>query len=118
MKITCTCTGCSTLPLLFSALSAKTVNQFSGDSSRTVTLPTISDGAVTDLQITFVVGTYGSQGIRYIERVTSSTSSNSGSSRSLTINFAQPSQVAPQVSSPTFFPQIPSDMFYPIYLLS
>ena len=118
MKISCTCSGCNSVPQLFSALSGKAVNQFSGDTSKAVTLPTITDGTMTDLQIIFVIGAYGSQGIRYIERVTSSSSSVSGSIRSLTVSFVQASQISPQGSSPTLFPQIPSDMFYPIYLLS
>jgi hypothetical protein len=118
MKVACLCSGCSSVPQIFSVLSASTINQFSGDSTKTLTLPTITDSAVTDLQLNFIVGSYGSQGIKYIERVSSSTSSSGGSTRSLTIKFVQSSQILPQVSSPTFFPQIPTDMFYPVYLLS
>jgi hypothetical protein len=38
--------------------------------------------------------------------------------RTLTIKFIQPSQLSETSFSATFFPQIPSDMFYPIYLIS
>lgn len=66
MKLTCTCNSCSTVPQLFSVLSGAAINQFSGDTSKNITLPSVTDPNITDLQITIVIGTYGSQGIRYI----------------------------------------------------
>ena len=66
MKLTCSCNGCSTVPQLFSVLSGAAINQFSGDTSKSVTLPSVTDPTITDLQINIVIGTYGSQGILYI----------------------------------------------------
>lgn len=125
MKIICKFSSL-TVPQLFSVFSGASINQFSVGTDKVITLPTITDGSITDVQINFVIGEYGSSSkqlliieAKYIERATTSFSSVSGSTtRSLTLNFVQTSQIGEISSGPSFFPQIPKDMFYPIYLLS
>lgn len=117
MRLSCQCAGCTTVPLLYSSISGKSVNSFQGDS-KTIPIPSFSSAANTLVQLTFIVGQYGSEKARYIERVTVSTSSASSDQRVLNIAFVQPAQVTAASSNPSFFPQIPTDMFHPIYLLS
>ena len=65
-NVVCTCSGCSSSIPLFTQFMGKTVARYSQDTSENVTIPTISDTAMTSLQLVFVVGTYGSQKFKYI----------------------------------------------------
>lgn len=120
LKLICPCPTCTTSPFLYSFFNEKTIPKYKGDSTITVSFPTLTDPKLTNVQINIIVGTYGSRNGKYIERITSSTSSSisTTTTRTLSITFIQPEQLQPLSSSPTFFPQIPLDMFYPIYLLS
>ena len=119
MNIYCKCPGCTTLPSIFSSFSAKTINQFKDDTTKKISIPSIAAGA-TNLILKFIVGSYGTQRSKYIERVTVEVKSSSSSDldRKLNIVFVQSSQIAIQDSNPSFFPQIPKDMFYPIFFMS
>lgn len=103
---------------MYTVFSGANIAQFKGDTTTTFALPKIASTSITSVTLNFIIGTYGSRKIKYIERVTYSTSNTGGTSRKLAINFIFPSQIQPVDSNPSFFPQIPSDMFYPIYLLS
>jgi hypothetical protein len=65
----------------------KTVSKFLSSTNGTVTIPTVSDSTMTTLTINFIIGKYGSQNLKYIDRVTHSYSSNGGNVRTLMINF-------------------------------
>lgn len=119
MNIGCTSSDTTNVPLIYSSFSGKKLYQFSSDTTSTVTIPSFNDATLTAVTILIVVGKYGSNDSKYIERVVLSSTSNAASTtRTLNINFIQPSQLSLTSFSPTFFPQIPSDMFYPIYLMS
>jgi hypothetical protein len=115
VKLSCKCASCGS-PLLFSMLMGKKVSKFLSSSNGSVTIPTISDSTMTSLTINFVIGKYGSQNVKYIDRVTYSYSSNGGNVRTLMINFFNSDTIKQEVTSSSFFPQIPADMFYPIHL--
>ncbi len=85
-KICCICNGCGT-PLLFSEIMGKKVQKYSGISSNDLTLPSVSDSSMTSLKINLIIGTYGSQKIKFLDRVTYSYQSNGSNVRSLYINF-------------------------------
>ena len=118
MNLVCSSGGSSTVPLLYQSFSGQTLYQFSGDTSSTTKIGNINDPAITSVVLQIVAGTYGSSKTRYIERTVLTTSKSSSSQYSLSIIFVEASQISQSNYSPTFFPQIPSDMFYPIYLLS
>ena len=63
------CIGNQSLPSLFTSFSGKTINQFKGDISKNITLPTIGSTA-TSVTLKFIVGSYGTQRSKYVERVT------------------------------------------------
>lgn len=86
MKLSCSL-GTNTLPLLFSSFSGKTLNRFSGDTSQTVTIPSFTDVSLTKVELKIVIGAYGSDNARYIERVVVSTSTASSASRTLNLRF-------------------------------
>lgn len=56
--------------MLFSEIMGKTVPQYLDVTQNTLSLPQVSDSAMTSLKINFILGTYGSQGIKYIDRAT------------------------------------------------
>jgi anionic cell wall polymer biosynthesis LytR-Cps2A-Psr (LCP) family protein len=113
--MSCKCVSCSN-PLLFSMLMGKKVSKFLSSTNGSVTIPTISDSTMTSLTLNFVIGKYGSQNVKYIDRVTYSYSSNGGNVRTLMINFFDSDTIKQEITSTSFFPQIPRDMFYPIHL--
>jgi len=115
MNLFCSSNDTSNLPLIYSSFSGQKLNQFSSDNSSSVSIPTFNDPTITSATIQIIVGKYGSNNAKYIERVVSTTSTASSSQKSLNIVFVQPSQLSQNSFSPTFFPQLPSDMFYPIY---
>jgi hypothetical protein len=118
MRLSCQCAGCTGVPLLYSSISAKSVNSFQGDTTKTIAIPSFSNAANTNVQVTFIIGQYGSEKAKYLERVTVSASTAASNERVLNIVFVQTAQVLAASSNPSFFPQIPLDMFHPIYLLS
>lgn len=115
MRLSCLCSSCTVVPVLYSTFSGKSIYSYSNDASKTVSFPVISDPSITSLQFNIIIGTYGSGGAKYIERISSSSSTTASSVRTLNIVFVQPSQIQSTSSSSSFFPQIPQDMFYPIY---
>ena len=117
MKLTCSSSSAAT-DLLFTSFSGKTLEQFSGDNTHTVSIPTFATGTITAADVTIIVGYYGSDNSRYVERVTVTSSSIAGTELKLSIRFVQPEQLLSGGSAPTFFPQLPSDFFYPVYLLN
>lgn len=48
----------------------KTIPQFFNIAENNLTVPSINDSAMTTLKINFIVGKYGSQKIKYIDRIT------------------------------------------------
>lgn len=85
MKLSCSSSSAS-FPLLYSSFSGKYLLQFSGDSTKKVTVPAISASA-TSAELKIVIGSYGSAKARYIERVVVSSSAASSSERTLNIWF-------------------------------
>lgn len=71
-KISCICNNCGT-PLLFSDLMGKTIAQFYDTTSNNITLPSINDSSITTLKLNFIIGKYGSQKVKYIDKITYST---------------------------------------------
>lgn len=61
-KIQCLCISFSVVPQLFAAFSGANIQQFPGDTTKLLKLPSLTDISITDVQINFIVGTYGSQG--------------------------------------------------------
>lgn len=120
LRLSCNCPSCTGLLPIFTSFMGKTVPRYSGDtnSSNTLTTPSVSDQTMTTLQLNFIIGTYGSQNFRYIERITSSYTISSTSERGVNIVFVMPEQIKTNTGAPSFFPQIPKDMFYPVYLVS
>jgi hypothetical protein len=118
MRLTCQCTTCTTIPILYSAFSGNFLYSYKNDITKTVSFPIISDPTITSLQINIIIGIYGSNGGKYIERISSSSVTTASSVRTLNIVFVEPAQIQTSSSSSSFFPQIPQDMFYPIYLQS
>jgi hypothetical protein len=79
----------------------------------------LSYSSVSTLKINFIIGKYGSQKIKYIDKITHSYESVSGSTtRSLYLNFIDSDNIKEVDNSASFFPQIPADMFYPIHVMS
>jgi hypothetical protein len=115
MRLSCACSNCTTIPQLYSTFSGSFLYAYKNDKSKTVSFPTVSDPSITSLQINIIIGTYGSGGGKYIERITSSSVTTASSVRTLNLVFVQPSQLQSVGSGASFFPQIPQDMFYPIY---
>lgn len=68
-KISCKCSSCGT-PLLFSEIMGKAIPRFQGVSGDDITIPTISDSSITALKVNFVLGKYGSQKLKFIEKIT------------------------------------------------
>jgi hypothetical protein len=87
MRLSCLCNNCTVVPLLYSTFSGKSVYSYSKDTSKTVSFPVISDPAITSLQINIIIGTYGSNGGKYIERISSSISTTASSVRTLNLVF-------------------------------
>ena len=95
------------------------IAQYFDISNNYLTLPKISDSAMTTLRINFLVGKYGSQKIKFIDRITYSYEASSTSNKkTLYINFIDSDTIREQENSASFFPQIPADMFYPIHVMS
>lgn len=115
MRLTCGCANCTAVPLLYSTFSGNFVYAYKDDTTKTVSFPTISDPAITSVQINIIIGTYGSDGAKYIERISASTATTASKVRTLNLVFVQPAQLQTLGSGASFFPQIPQDMFYPIY---
>lgn len=109
-------TSSATLNIFKSFLNVA-VPQYLNDITRTVLIPS-STSDMTSLQLTFVIGNYGSQNIKYIEQVVASSNTEVSNQMTLKIVFLQPEQIQRSTNSASFFPQIPVDMFYPIYLFS
>ncbi len=68
-------------------LMGKTIPQFLSSTNGTITIPTVSDSAMTTLTLNIVLGKYGSQNVNYIDRVSHSYSTNGGNVRTLIINY-------------------------------
>lgn len=117
-RITCMCNNCGATPLLFTQLMGQPISQFSSISSPTLTIPSVNDPTLTTLKLNFIIGKYGSQKVKYIDRITYSSESNGSNLRTLYINFIDSDNIIAQENSATFFPQIPRDMFYPIHVMS
>ena len=60
------------------------------------------------------MGEYGSGGAEYLEKVTISTSTSTSTERSLRVKFVRGERKG---NAPSFFPQVPHDIFYPLHLL-
>jgi hypothetical protein len=118
MRLACNAASVTGTPLLYSQFSGKTLYQFSKDTTTTVSIPSFATASITSAVINIIIGYYGSAKGRYIERVTVSSTTTSTTEKTLSIRFIEPSQLLNAGYNPTFFPQLPSDMFYPIYLLS
>jgi len=116
VKISCKCTSACSSPLIFSMFMGKPIPKFLSSTNGSLTIPTVSDSSMTSLTLNFIIGKYGSQNVNYIDRVTHSYSSDGGSIRTLRINFYNSDLIEEEVTSSSFFPQIPADMFYPIHL--
>ncbi len=97
----------------------KNIAKYLDLSSNDLQIPSVSDSSISTLKINIIVGKYGSQKISYIDRITHSyESSASSTTRTLYINFINSDNIKEIDNSASFFPQIPSDMFYPIHLMS
>lgn len=86
VKISCRCVLCGT-PLMFSQIMGSTIPQFLSISNNNITIPTITDSTMTSLTLNIAIGRYGSQQINYIDRVSSSYTSDGGNIRTLMVNF-------------------------------
>ena len=96
----------------------KNISQFLGMSGSDITIPQVADSTMSTLRLNFIVGKYGSQKVKYIERITFSYETKSLNTRSLYINFIDSDNIKEETTSASFFPQIPVDMFYPIHIMS
>lgn len=74
-KISCKCNNCG-MPLLFSEIMGKSVPQYFNIPSPFLVLPSITDPAMKTLKINFIIGKYGSQNVKYIEKITYSYETN------------------------------------------
>ena len=117
-RISCKCTNCGT-PLLYSEIMGKSIAQYLDLSSNDLKFPSVTDSSMTTLKINFIVGKYGSQKIKFIERITYSYESLPGATtKTLYFNFIDSDNIQELDNLASFFPQIPSDMFYPIHVMS
>jgi hypothetical protein len=82
-----------------------------------VRLPSIS-GTINTLTVNFIIGMYGSQGVKYIDRITYSYTLGVTTKKTLRFNFIDSKTIKKEETSAPFFPQIPLDMFYPIHMMS
>lgn len=98
----------------------KSIAKYLDLSSNDLQIPTVTDSSISTLKINIIIGKYGSQKISYIDRITHSyeSSASSTTTRTLYINFISSDNIKEIDNSASFFPQIPSDMFYPIHLMS
>ncbi len=94
-KISCKCNNCGT-PLLFSDIMGKAVPQFYNIVSKDLSIPTISDLTLTTLRLNFIIGKYGSQKVKYIDRITYSYESNGSNVRTLYVNFIDSDNIKEQ----------------------
>lgn len=95
IKISCKCVNCGT-PLLFSSIMGKTLPQFLDVQSNDLALPTVTDTSMTTLKINFILGTYGSQKIKFIDKVTYSYDSTASDRRTLYFNFIDSAAIKEQ----------------------
>jgi hypothetical protein len=94
------------------------ISQYYNVGSNTITIPQVGNTNMTGLTLNFVVGKYGSQNVKYIDRIDISYQTTGQSLRTLNINFIDGDNIRSESSSVSFFPQIPIDMFYPIHMWS
>lgn len=113
------CTSPNSDIKLYSSILGKTVTKYFNDSNALLTIPTPA-GTYSEVTLYFILATYGSQQALYIQSVEVSSSNKSGSGiRSLAIKFIDPAiDFSEEDGSPSFFPQIPYDIFYPIHQIA
>jgi hypothetical protein len=85
-KISCKCNNCGT-PLLFSDIMGKNIPKYLDVTGNDIQIPSVTDSAMTTLRINFIIGKYGSQNVKFIERITYSYESDGSNIRNLYINF-------------------------------
>ena len=115
-----TCLSTSNSINLFTSILGKEFSQYYLDtsSSNMLTIPTASE-PYTAVTINFLIAKYGSQNAKYVQQVRISSSNASGSTRTLRIRFIDPEvSFDSEIASPSFFPQIPFDIFYPIHQIA
>ncbi len=74
----------------------KAIPQFYNIASQNISIPTVNDSALTTLRVNFIIGKYGSQKVKYIDKITSSYESNGGNIRTLYINFIDSDNIKEQ----------------------
>lgn len=68
-KFSCNCNNCGT-PLLFSDIMGKTIPQFLDISNNDLQAPSVDDSSMTTLRLNFIIGKYGSQKTKFIDKIT------------------------------------------------
>jgi hypothetical protein len=115
MNLDIVCTGSSNNINLYNNLFGKVIPSYYSSTETTILIPSQS-GSFNEAIIYIFLAEYGSMHAEYIQnvqvRVSQSSSSNS---QTLRLRFINPSkEVQQQESSPSFFPQIPTDIFFPV----
>lgn len=81
---------------MFTDIMGKSLPQFYSNTDHNLTIPTVNDSTMTTFKISFIVGKYGSQKVKYIDRITYSYESNGANVRSLYINFIDADNIKAQ----------------------
>lgn len=74
----------------------KSIPQFLNLPNNDLTFPSVNDLAMTSLKINLVIGKYGSQKIKYIDKIIHSYDANGGDIRTLSINFIESDNIKQQ----------------------
>jgi hypothetical protein len=56
MQLRCQCLSCTTIPILFQIFGDNVINQYKGDSTKTLKIPQFTDNSLTNIQINIILG--------------------------------------------------------------
>lgn len=115
-----TCTGTSNSINLYTSLFGRTIPTFSSSPDQMTTIPSPDTSNYNEAIIYILIGTFGSSKIEYIQSIrTVGRISGSTGTRTLRVRFVNPFvDIDQEEEQPSFFPQIPKDIFYPLYQIA